>query len=177
MHYKVKNLSGLKFGKFTVISFNHFSKYRDAYWLCKCSCGNERIIRGSSLVSGLSKSCRCVKRGNYSFNKLYGSYRRNAYKRNYTFKLTKEQFKELTIKNCHYCGIAPFQDYNPKPNKEGYIYNGIDRKNNSIGYTVKNTLPCCGPCNKAKGSMKYKDFICWLDQLVDFRKKGEFIPL
>ena len=30
-----------------------------AYWLCKCDCGNEKIIMGKSLQQGKTKSCGC----------------------------------------------------------------------------------------------------------------------
>jgi hypothetical protein len=29
-------------------------------WLCRCDCGSERIVRGSNLQSGCSKSCGCL---------------------------------------------------------------------------------------------------------------------
>lgn len=36
------------------------------YWLCKCDCGNEKIlsIAKSSLIGGNTKSCGCVRTGN-----------------------------------------------------------------------------------------------------------------
>lgn len=27
------------------------------YWICKCECGREKIIRGDQIRSGISKSC------------------------------------------------------------------------------------------------------------------------
>lgn len=35
-------------------------------------------------------------------------------------------------------------------NRRGY--NGVDRKDNAKGYVTGNCLPCCWPCNYAKGS-------------------------
>ena len=40
-----------------------------AYWLCKCSCGKEKIVNGQTLRKGESKSCGCksielIKKGN-----------------------------------------------------------------------------------------------------------------
>lgn len=32
------------------------------YWFCKCDCGNEVLVRGSSLVSGHTKSCGCLQK-------------------------------------------------------------------------------------------------------------------
>ncbi len=38
----------------------------------------------------------------------------------------------------------------------------IDRKDNLLGYSKENSLPCCFVCNRAKGNMSYKNFILWI---------------
>lgn len=55
---KRNNLVGQKFGRLTVISF-HGMENRNSTWLCKCSCGNEIVVYGCHLKSGLTKSCGC----------------------------------------------------------------------------------------------------------------------
>lgn len=42
---------------------------------------------------------------------------------------------------------------------ETYIYQGIDRKNNVVGYTPENCIPCCFVCNKAKGERDMNEFV------------------
>lgn len=55
----MKDLLNQKFGKLTVIEFVEVrSKF--AYWKCRCECGNERVVRGSNLLSGQTKSCGCL---------------------------------------------------------------------------------------------------------------------
>ena len=56
---RIKDLTGMKFGKLTVISKNENRKSRAMYWNCKCECGNTRVIKGTSLTSGKTKSCGC----------------------------------------------------------------------------------------------------------------------
>lgn len=34
---------------------------RQYYWKCKCDCGNETIVLGTSLRTGITKSCGCAK--------------------------------------------------------------------------------------------------------------------
>lgn len=54
------NMIGKKFGKLTVVDY-HGS--RDGYgtlWLCKCDCGNEKVLRGDHLRGGKTKSCGCL---------------------------------------------------------------------------------------------------------------------
>jgi len=47
-----------------------------------------------------------------------------------------------------------------------YVYNGIDRKENGIGYIESNAVTCCKVCNWAKGKMSYGDFMLWVVDLV-----------
>ena len=56
---KVKDIKGKKYNKLTVISFDSVrGKSGHAYWLCKCDCGKEKIVRGSHLgVSTVSCGC------------------------------------------------------------------------------------------------------------------------
>ena len=56
----VMDITGQVFGNWTVIKFHSSSKNK-ILWLCKCSCGTEKIIIGSTLKSGRSKSCGCLK--------------------------------------------------------------------------------------------------------------------
>lgn len=53
------DLTGQRFGRLTVIRYDH-SEHDGAHWLCKCDCGNEKVIAGYSLRSGKTKSCGCL---------------------------------------------------------------------------------------------------------------------
>ena len=96
---------------------------------------------------------------------LFWSYKKGAAKRGYTFELTKEQFKEFTKQNCWYCGVKPAQikyaRYHAKhtPTVAYYLYNGVDRVDNEVGYTEANCIPCCGRCNRMKNVLHAEDFI------------------
>lgn len=59
---KTIDITGQKFGKITALYDTGIRKNRQALWHCKCDCGNECDILGSSLRSGHTKSCGC---GNY----------------------------------------------------------------------------------------------------------------
>ncbi|MBR1454666.1 MAG: hypothetical protein IJ593_08520 [Lachnospiraceae bacterium] len=48
-----KDLTGLKFGKLLVISYNA----EDKKYLCKCDCGREAFVKRGDLTSGNTKSC------------------------------------------------------------------------------------------------------------------------
>lgn len=56
----LKDISGCTFGKLTVVGRVANDKHNKARWLCRCDCGNEKIILGSNLLSGRTTSCGCV---------------------------------------------------------------------------------------------------------------------
>lgn len=51
---------GSIFGRLTVLEFKPSSGGRGKY-LCRCSCGTEKIVAGSALLNGKSSSCGCLK--------------------------------------------------------------------------------------------------------------------
>lgn len=55
------SLIGKKFHNLTVIDFA-YKKNNAKYWLCKCDCGNEKIIQQCHLTSGATHSCGCKKK-------------------------------------------------------------------------------------------------------------------
>lgn len=56
---KLIDLTGKKFGSLTVIERVQ-NKNNRVYWLCRCDCGNEKIIASDSLRQGLTLSCGCL---------------------------------------------------------------------------------------------------------------------
>lgn len=57
----VKNLTGQRFGRLTVVSRDGSNKRGNAIWLCKCDCGKMKSIVSGSLRTGLTKSCGCLR--------------------------------------------------------------------------------------------------------------------
>lgn len=55
-----QDMTGQRFGKLTVIEPAGKTNDRQLKWLCRCDCGNEKIILGSSLKSGRTQSCGCI---------------------------------------------------------------------------------------------------------------------
>ena len=39
-------------------------------------------------------------------------------------------------------------------------------RNNLLGYTVENCLPCCQICNGAKSDMTYEEFMSWIQDIA-----------
>ena len=63
MAAKVRDISGQRFGRLVVIKrvYDHGIKTRNAVWMCQCDCGKQTRVVGSSLTSGISKSCGCLR--------------------------------------------------------------------------------------------------------------------
>jgi len=167
-----KDLTGKKFGRLTVIGFDHVGKGY-LHWLCDCECGKTKVVIGSSLRNGNTKSCGCYHKEIVSlekyeafFNVLYNSYRKSAIERNISFELNKEQFKKLITQNCSYCGELPSDRSIGKDFNGSFKTNGIDRKDNSIGYEADNCVPCCKKCNFMKLKMSVEDFINHAKKIV-----------
>lgn len=57
-----KDMTGMVFGKLTVISKSDFknSYSNHTYWNCKCECGNTCIVMGANLRKGCTTSCGCL---------------------------------------------------------------------------------------------------------------------
>ncbi len=60
MGFKRKDFTGMRYGRLTAISFSHMKKDR-SFWVYKCDCGTEKIIRTCSVTFGVTKSCGCVR--------------------------------------------------------------------------------------------------------------------
>lgn len=60
---KYLDISGQKFGKLTAISRAENNDHGRTVWLCKCDCGNEKLILQGALRQGLTKSCGCLRHG------------------------------------------------------------------------------------------------------------------
>jgi hypothetical protein len=175
-----KDITGQRFGK--LVALEHLHKSKKVYWLCRCDCGNQTIAAGAELRNGSIKSCGCTKHieyGEAAFNALYYTYRTSRTRRlpdkddpRLVFDIPKDKFRELTSSDCFYCGKPP------STVKRGdyygyYVYNGLDRIDNTKGYTLDNVVPCCSECNFYKGSHKQDDFLAWIQRVTDFRNQKE----
>lgn len=114
----------------------------------------------------------------------YLHYIRTAKVRNLDFELTYEKFRELTSQSCHYCGVMPYAKFHSTFSKNGdlrfsneaFVYNGIDRVDNKIGYVDTNVVPCCRICNYIKNrfdaekiNSRIEEFVEWSNRIQKFQ--------
>lgn len=66
------DLSGCRFGRLTVLEYA--GKHKNgthSTWLCRCECGNQKVVMAQSLNRGVTQSCGCLHR-EISANDLSG---------------------------------------------------------------------------------------------------------
>jgi hypothetical protein len=57
------DLTGQKFGRWTVLKeVEKDHKHNRRMWLCRCECGNEKVVPGITMTTGDSQSCGCLQR-------------------------------------------------------------------------------------------------------------------
>jgi hypothetical protein len=183
MGAKQLNLVGTRFSRLVVLNKLQSRVYgnnKKRIWECQCDCGNTIKVYTSGLTSGNTKSCGCYKseisgdngrnsrhkvaKKNAALRSVFATYISNANNRGIEFKLTVDEFYDIISQNCYYCAIEPSNLYD----KHYYaaVYNGIDRKDNTIGYTIENCVPCCKICNIAKNNHTFEGFIEWSIRLA-----------
>ncbi len=134
------------FGRLTIIKYSHCSKGH-YFWLCKCHCGNEKILDKGNLVSGNTKSCGCLlsetSRSQGKKNKTHGMSKKSIY--NIWRSMRKRCLVKSTtmyryyggrgIKICKRWDIFEnfYKDMGDRP--KGLT---IDRINNNKNYTPNN---------------------------------------
>lgn len=175
MSKNIIDIKGIKYNNLTALEFIEI-KNKKTYWSFLCNCGNIIVKRKENVIGGLCKSCGCknFEKGNdliykAAFLKLFSRYKSGAKKRGLLFEINELEFESLILKNCHYCNSKPNTNakYIYKNNNvNSFKYNGIDRVDNTIGYTYKNCVTACNICNRAKNNLTYNVFKNWIENII-----------
>ena len=68
----------------------------------------------------------------------YSKYKQSAKEKGLEFSISIEDFEDWLLTSCIYCGFEEVV--------------GLDRIDNSKGYTQHNVVPCCTLCNKTRSN-------------------------
>lgn len=158
-----------------IVFLNEDTKRHRKYWQAQCvNCEIVKRIEESNMTppaGGRCQNCWGRPKGTAGLKELIGTYKRNSTAYNREFSLSENDFESMTSQRCHYCHDLP-STISKGGSRSGwgdYVYNGIDRIDNSLGYTATNCVPCCTICNRAKNNMTYKDFITYIERIKNLK--------
>ena len=142
---KKEDLTGQRFGRWTVVE-EAFSKYNKAHWKVICDCGNEGFVATSTLRSGQSKSCGCIREEYY---KNCGKHHMSKTKPYNAWAHMIERCRNQNARDYKYYGgrgITVCEKWNDfigfwEDMKDGY-QDGlrIERVDNEKGYCLENCI-------------------------------------
>jgi hypothetical protein len=146
--------------------------------------GRENIRRGNTgkrhseeTKEKLSQIVR-LPPGEAAAHALFIIYRHAAVERGIEFCLDEaNEFRVLTKQDCFFCGLPPSSEHRTIHYEKcgSYIYNGIDRLDNTRGYVAGNMVACCQVCNQAKSQQTVDEFIAWVRKIAVFNPAGDVV--
>ena len=168
------SLVGKKFGKLSAVQRIAKNGLSNSKYLCRCDCGNTRILRAVYLTQGKNKSCGCgiIKGSEETGVRIaLNTCKRGARARDLEFTLSKEKFKELILSKCTYCGggftNTTKENYASKNEKRVFFHNGIDRVDNAKGYIEENCVSCCSICNLMKREFTVEEWKMHMQKILN----------
>ena len=93
----------------------------------------------------------------------YASYRSRAEKKELEFSITNDEYKSIILQDCYLCGKKS-TDTNT---------NGVDRVDNTVGYTTENCKACCKECNHMKNNFVLDVLIDKIERIYNIWKDRE----
>jgi 5-methylcytosine-specific restriction endonuclease McrA len=87
----------------------------------------------------------------------WNGYKAKAKQRKIEFTLTFDEFLVITQRVCYLCGTPPSNIAQRKSANGAFLYNGIDRVDNSRGYHTDNVQAACFKCNQLKSRMSLQE--------------------
>lgn len=172
------SIEGTTFGHLVVVKFEGYSICDTPMFRCRCECGSEVVVDRKKLIGKKVNHCGCktselrsmARRKDFGVslrNRVIDSYKRNAIKKNRDMLLSDDDFINLFNGLCYYCGEPPSHTIIKKGFYGSFTYNGIDRLDNSCGYTVDNCVSCCQICNQLKKVYNHDDFLCKIKKIYN----------
>lgn len=170
------SLTGCKFGKLIVADFS-YEKKNKSHWLCKCDCGKFKVIIGSSLISGNTKSCGSCGKLAYNrrgFAELSGGYwshvKHNCkLRKKRQFNITEEEAWAQFLAQNRKCAISGVElcfarNYIKNPKSQTA---SLDRIDSTKDYVIDNIQWVHKIVNKMKNNLSDCDLIAWCKTITE----------
>lgn len=173
------NRIGQRFGRLLVIGAAPSLKGGRTQWLCKCDCGNEKVVPSGALAGGSTQSCGCLGREQrIKRNTKHGQARRGRKTREYNLwvaakKRAREQglLFTITLEDIIIPQVCPVFGLPLCVGTQEEHDNGpsLDRKNPKKGYIPNNVWVISYRANRVKNDATLEE----LEALVSAMKNGQ----
>ena len=111
-----------------------------------------------------------------AFGKKFQAIKTSAKQREKKFEISENDIKNKIFDNCFYCGKQPLNEAYSHDKKHLMLVNGVDRRDNDIGYTPSNIIPCCDQCNYTKNSQTEEAFCNHIKRVYEYSNLNEYKP-
>lgn len=176
-------LQGTRIGMLVVLGYSHShiqpSGQKRAIWDVICDCGVQKKMSTGTLTNGTT-SCGCSfierrkqgfnkkEKGEANFNYKYVHYRNRAKTKGIKFELSKEDFRNIILQKCFYCGSEKDMHHTKRSVNGLFFSNGIDRIDSNRGYVLDNCVGCCKKCNIMKNKWSKEEFLNHISKIFKF---------
>lgn len=164
-------VDGSVFGDWTILHRADVNKLGTYRFLCKCACGTEQLVWGTSLGSGRSSKCKqcgnksgSKKRTTHGFTVSQTKESRTLYNKFALYGVTPEEYQRVLEKQFYLCAICTASLKRVTPNLDHCHKTGRFRG------------ILCGPCNRGVGHFsdspsKLKRAVKYLNNGTDARQR------
>jgi len=166
LHGLAKDLTNRVFGKWKVIKYSGSARTGGTVWLCECACGSLKQIPSWSLVSGLSKTCGCSRKGKNNHNwkgykeisgNRWNDIIQNAKARNLVLEITIKDIYDLFKEQQGLCALTGIELKLGEGSNRGNA--SLDRIDSDKGYINGNVQWIHKDINRMKNSFSQEYFI------------------
>jgi hypothetical protein len=186
MEFNTDDITGKVYGELTVINFSHAEPHKKLkhfkyLYLCKCSCGKEKKVVRTNLITGHTTSCGCKKRRNRSASKTWSGFgqisgrtwykiKRHAISRKLEFDISIEDaWRQFEKQNgrCALSGLPIHLNNFKLDGKYTWHTASLDRIDSTKGYRPNNIQWIHKNINIMKNSLPEDMFVGYCRLITD----------
>lgn len=160
--------TGRRYGKWQVLYFVKFAhNSRKPMWMCKCTCGTEKVLRIDTLVAGTSIQCKKCSDISKEYSgiipkEMWILIQRRGIDRHGTFNISIEEGIKLYEEQNRKCALSGLPIYFAR-NSQEYLGKkqtaSLDRINSLLPYQLGNVQWVHKRINLMKNTLSQEEFI------------------
>ncbi len=162
MPQQLIDITGEKIGSWTVLQRGSNDQFGKVRWLCRCDCGNERLVLSSNLRHNGSNKCKTCAQwqgcGEIS-SKYWSQLQRHAKARGYQFDIDIQETWSKFLSQARKCALTGrLIHFARRYGLDGQTAS-LDRIDPFQGYTRNNIQWVHKDINQLKGNLNEQEFI------------------